>query len=113
MFRSLRIISICLVSFFLFNNQVYADKFPEGYPECWKDAKNAVDTNYAAMDSSKKNLGQHSNLFCPINPKVGHKFFLVDFTSPLKRLKLPGYQKEFLRKLYLKILLLIIKYLIW
>ena len=54
MFRSLRIISICLVSFFLFNNQVYADKFPEGYPECWKDAKNAVDTNYAAMDSSKK-----------------------------------------------------------
>ena len=85
MFRSLRIISICLVSFFLFNNQVYADKFPEGYPECWKDAKNAVDTNYAPMDPTKKNLGQHANLFCPINSKVGHKFFLVDFTSPLKK----------------------------
>ena len=94
MFRSLRIISICLVSFFLLNNQVYADKFPEGYPECWKDAKNAVDTNYAVMDSSKKNLGQHNNLFCPINSKVGHKFFLVDFTSPLKEAQVAWISKR-------------------
>ena len=85
MFRSLRIISICLVSFFLLNNLAYADKFPNGYPECWKDTKNPIDTNYAPMDLTKKNLGQHANLFCPINSKVGHKFFLVDFTSPLKK----------------------------
>ena len=102
MFRSLRIISICLVSFFLFNNQVYADKFPEGYPECWKDAKNAVDTNYAAMDSSKKNLGQHSNLFCPINSKVGHKFFLVDFTSPLKEAQVAWISKRIFKEALFK-----------
>jgi len=85
MFHSLRAIFICLVYLFLLNNPVYAENFPEGYPECWKDTKNAVDTNYAPMDSAKKNLGQHVNLFCPINSKVGHKFFLVDFTSPLKK----------------------------
>jgi hypothetical protein len=85
MFRSLRALSICLVYLFLLNNTAYADKFPTGYPECWKDAKNPVDTNYATMDLTKKNLGQPLNLFCPINSKVGHKFFLVDFTSPLKK----------------------------
>ena len=85
MFRSLRVISIFLLYLVLLNNPVYAESFPEGYPECWKDAKNSIDTNYAPMDSTKKNLGQHTNLFCPINSKVGHKFFLVDFTSPLKK----------------------------
>ena len=85
MFRSLRVISIFLLYLVLLNNPVYAESFPEGYPECWKDTKNSIDTNYAPMDSTKKNLGQHANLFCPINSKVGHKFFLVDFTSPLKK----------------------------
>jgi len=84
MFRSFRILFTCLVYFFLLNNAAYADKFPTGYPECWKDTKNPVDTNYSPKDLTKKNLGQHTNLFCPINSKVGHKFFLVDFTSPLK-----------------------------
>ena len=85
MFRSLRVISIFLLYLVLLNNPVYSESFPEGYPECWKDTKNSIDTNYAPMDSTKKNLGQHANLFCPINSKVGHKFFLVDFTSPLKK----------------------------
>ena len=45
MFRNLRTISIFLVFLFLLNNAAYADKFPKGYPECWKDTKNAIDTN--------------------------------------------------------------------
>ena len=85
MFRSLRALSIFLVYLLLLNNTAYAEKFPTGYPECWKDTKNPIDTNYAFKDLEKKNLGQHANLFCPINSKVGHKFFLVDFTSPLKK----------------------------
>ena len=85
MYRSFKIAFIFFLYFFVLNNAVYADKFPLGYPECWKDAKNPVDTNYAPMDKKKKNLGQHPNLYCPINSKVGHKFFLVDFTSPLKK----------------------------
>ena len=51
-----------------------ADKFPLGYPECWADSKNPVRV--------KPNEPEQ---FCPMNTKVGHTFFLVDFTSPLKK----------------------------
>ena len=45
-----------------------------GYPECWQDTKNPIILNIKSYDK-----------FCPLNSKLGHKFFLVDFTSPLKQ----------------------------
>ena len=84
MFRKLNTLLISLLSFLLICNVVFAEKFPQGYPECWKDTKNPVNTDFAVIDLTKNNLGQPNNIFCPINSKVGHKFFLVDFTSPLK-----------------------------
>ena len=84
MFSKLNTLLISLLSFLLICNVVFAEKFPQGYPECWKDTKNPVNTDFAVIDLTKNNLGQPNNIFCPINSKVGHKFFLVDFTSPLK-----------------------------
>ena len=63
-----------LVSFFLITNYAQAKKFPVGYPECWQDNKNPIILNIKSSDQ-----------FCPLNSKLGHKFFLVDFTSPLKQ----------------------------
>ena len=63
-----------LVSFFLITNFAQAKKFPVGYPECWQDNKNPIILNIKSSDQ-----------FCPLNSKLGHKFFLVDFTSPLKQ----------------------------
>ena len=63
-----------LASFFLITNYAQAKKFPDGYPECWKDNKNPIILNIKSSDQ-----------FCPLNSKLGHKFFLVDFTSPLKQ----------------------------
>ena len=54
-------------------NIAHAKKFPVGYPECWQDTKNPIILNIKSPDQ-----------FCPLNSKLGHKFFLVDFTSPLK-----------------------------
>ncbi len=54
-------------------NLAHAKKFPVGYPECWQDTKNPIILNIKSPDQ-----------FCPLNSKLGHKFFLVDFTSPLK-----------------------------
>ena len=84
MFRKLNTLLISLLSFLLICNVVFAEKFPQGYPECWKDTKNPINTDFAVIDLTKNNLGQPNSIFCPINSKVGHKFFLVDFTSPLK-----------------------------
>ena len=81
MFRKL----LYLIFFLFINSFVNAKDFPAGHPECWKDKKNPVDTNFEPIDLTKNNLGQHKNIFCPINSKVGHKFFLVDFTSPLAK----------------------------
>ena len=55
-------------------NIAHAKKFPVGYPECWQDTKNPIILNIKSPDQ-----------FCPLNSKLGHKFFLVDFTSPLKQ----------------------------
>ena len=63
-----------LVSFLLISNLAHAKKFPVGYPECWQDTKNPILLNIKSPDQ-----------FCPLNSKLGHKFFLVDFTSPLKQ----------------------------
>ena len=63
-----------LVSFLLISNIAHAKKFPVGYPECWQDTKNPILLNIKSPDQ-----------FCPLNSKLGHKFFLVDFTSPLKQ----------------------------
>ena len=49
-------------------------QFPEGYPKCWEDSKNPIIIDF-----------EDPNQFCPLNSKLGHKFFLVDFTSPLKQ----------------------------
>ena len=49
-------------------------QFPEGFPKCWEDKKNPIIIDF-----------EDPNQFCPLNSKLGHKFFLVDFTSPLKQ----------------------------
>ena len=73
-FRKLNfLISLITLSVLLINFS-HADKLPVGYPECWQDTKNPIILN---LESPKQ--------FCPLNSKLGHKFFLVDFTSPLKQ----------------------------
>jgi len=72
-FRKFNLLVSFLVSFFLVINIAHAKKFPVGYPECWQDTKNPIILNIKSPDQ-----------FCPLNSKLGHKFFLVDFTSPLK-----------------------------
>ena len=73
-FRKFNLLVSFLVSFFLVINIAHAKKFPVGYPECWQDTKNPIILNIKSPDQ-----------FCPLNSKLGHKFFLVDFTSPLKQ----------------------------
>ena len=73
-FHRLSLLVSLLVSFFLIINYAYAKKLPVGYPECWQDTKNPIILNIKSSDQ-----------FCPLNSKLGHKFFLVDFTSPLKQ----------------------------
>ena len=73
-FRKFNLLVSFLVSFFLVINLAHAKKFPVGYPECWKDTKNPIILSIKSPDQ-----------FCPLNSKLGHKFFLVDFTSPLKK----------------------------
>ena len=64
-------IIIFVVTFFV-TNELHAKKFPIGYPECWLDKRNPIQLNI-----------KKPNQFCPLNSKVGHKFMIVDFTSPL------------------------------
>ena len=73
-FRKFNLLVFFLTSFFLVINLAHAKKFPVGYPECWQDTKNPIILNIKSPDQ-----------FCPLNSKLGHKFFLVDFTSPLKQ----------------------------
>ena len=68
----LTLLSLFILAFFQSN--LLAKKFPVGYPECLKDDKNPI-----ILNSKSKNQ------FCPLNSKLGHKFFIVDFTSPLKQ----------------------------
>ena len=74
MFRKLNLLVLILISFCLSITLSHADKFSAGYPECWQDTKNPIILNI-----------ESPNQFCPLNSKLGHKFFLVDFTSPLKQ----------------------------
>ena len=57
-----------------FSTQVLADGHPKGFPKCYKG------------EVSQTN-------FCPISAKLGHKLFLVDFTS-----RWEGPQIEWVRK---------------
>ena len=72
--RKLYSLILFLVSFFLILNSAQAKDYPVGYPECWLDKKNPIILTF-----------NDPNQFCPLNAKLGHKFFLVDFTSPLKK----------------------------
>jgi len=74
MCRKIKSLAIFLVLIFLSTSLAHAKKFPAGYPECWLDSKNPI-----ILDN------KDPNQFCPLNSKLGHKFFLVDFTSPLKQ----------------------------
>ena len=74
MFRKFNLLVSILILFCLSITLSHADKFPAGYPECWQDTKNPIILNI-----------ESPNQFCPLNSKLGHKFFLVDFTSPLKQ----------------------------
>jgi len=73
-FRKLKSKFFILVAILLMSSLAYADKFPSGYPECWQDTKNPIILNLNNKDQ-----------FCPLNSKVGHRFFMVDFTSPLAK----------------------------
>jgi len=57
-----------------FNTQVLADDYPKGFPKCYKGKVSQTD-------------------FCPLSAKLGHKLFLVDFTS-----RWEGPQIEWVRK---------------
>jgi len=70
----LRNFFIFLFFLLLLSNVASSEKFPDGYPECWQDPENPVRLNPTEPEQ-----------FCPLNTKVGHTFFLVDFTSPLKK----------------------------
>jgi len=87
MLVSLKEIKFFLSLFLLifFTSIVHAAKFPDGYPKCWKDDENPVNDNVVELDETKVNLGQDSEIFCPINSKLGHRFYLIDFTSPLAK----------------------------
>ena len=87
MLVSLKEIKFFLSLFLLifFTTIVHAAKFPDGYPKCWKDDENPVNDNVVELDETKVNLGQDSEIFCPINSKLGHRFYLIDFTSPLAK----------------------------
>ena len=74
MFIKLRNFLILLFSFVLLTSVANSAKFPDGYPECWQDPENPVKLDPAEPEQ-----------FCPLSTKVGHTFFLVDFTSPLKK----------------------------
>jgi len=80
----IKLLLLILIGLFFITNS-YAKKFPEGYPECYADPENPINQNFVTSDVNKKNLGQNPNIFCPLNSKLGHKFFLVDFTSPLEK----------------------------
>ena len=73
MLNKFKIFIITVTFFFSSSSLINAKNFPLGYPECWKDSKNPIVLN-----------PKSTNQFCPLNSKLGHKFFLVDFTSPLK-----------------------------
>ena len=73
MLNRLKVFSITFILFISSTSLINAKDFPPGYPECWQDNKNPIILN-----------PKSSNQFCPLNSKLGHKFFLVDFTSPLK-----------------------------
>ena len=66
-------LSIYIILLFSLSVKSFAE-LPKGYPKCWKDSKNPVIIDF-----------KDPNQFCPLNSKLGHKFFLVDFTSPLKQ----------------------------
>ena len=55
-----------LLIFPIFSDASYSLEIPKGYPECFKE-----DTNW------KTN-------WCPIEAKLGHRLFIVDFTSELQ-----------------------------
>ena len=76
---------LSLFMLIFFTSSVHAAKFPDGYPKCWKDSENPVNTDYFKLDETKVNLGQDPEIFCPINSKLGHRFYLIDFTSPLEQ----------------------------
>ena len=82
--NKIKLLLLILVGLFFITNS-YAKKFPVGYPECYADPENPINQNFVTSDVNKKNLGQNPNIFCPLNSKLGHKFFLVDFTSPLEK----------------------------
>ena len=82
--NKIKLLFLILIGLFFITNS-YAKNFPEGYPECYADPENPINQNFVPSDVNKKNLGQDPNIFCPLNSKLGHKFFLVDFTSPLEK----------------------------
>ena len=77
-------IFLIFISTILISN-ASAKNLPEGYPECWQDTDNPVNINVRPLNQNEANMGQSKDLFLPQNSKVGHKFILVDFTSPLKK----------------------------
>ena len=74
MFHKFKLLTSFLTLFICLTNFSHADKFPDGYPECWQDTKNPIVLDINSPEQ-----------FCPLNSKLGHKFFLVDFTSPLEQ----------------------------
>ncbi len=101
-FHNLLKLIITFLLILSFTNQANAEKFPPGYPECWQDTENAVNTSISPLDSSKVNMGQNTELFLPENSKVGHKLILVDFTSPLVKAQIDWIEDRIFEKALVK-----------
>ena len=60
--NKLKLFSFFLIGLFFVTN-AYAQKFPEGYPECWQDPENPINQNFVTSDVNKNNLGQAIEFF--------------------------------------------------
>ena len=99
--KKLKLFSFFLIGLFFITN-VYAKKFPNGYPECWQDPENPINNKVVPLNEDKINMGQSTEIFCPLNSKVGHKFILLDFTSPLAKAQIDWIEDRVFEKALVK-----------
>ena len=65
-------LSIYIILLFSITIKSFAE-LPKGYPKCWEDSKNPIIIDF-----------EDPNQFCPLNSKLGHKFFFGRFYISLK-----------------------------
>ena len=61
--KNLRQILLIFLSTLIISN-ANANNYPEGYPECWKDSENPINTSVVPLDINKKIWGKQMIYFC-------------------------------------------------